>query len=261
MGRSKASLDESDVADLLAVKGEFLQHHEETAELRGEVDDLRKDMHSINTKQDTMVSVMSGVQKVVSSLNSQLAAMVDVLKALSITDASTSAQQGQPSTEQTTVLPPPQANKETVAEGDRPLTEELRKRLALEQEKTRQVASQVPPHLAPIQVPSPSVPPGYGASTALDVHSGNVTPTAAYKTARTPGFHSFQPPGFRQSWDDFQKQYEQEMCTQFLKSITKGPCMDFPHFDGDNLAGWIRQCEKYFPVHLLNTRSTWHSCM
>ncbi|KAE8774832.1 Synaptotagmin-7 [Hordeum vulgare] len=57
MGRSKSNLEESEVADLLAMKGEFLQHREETTDLRGEVDDLR----SINLKQDTMVSVLDGV--------------------------------------------------------------------------------------------------------------------------------------------------------------------------------------------------------
>lgn len=184
------------------MKGDFLQHREETAKLRGEVDDLRKDVHNINTKQDTMVSVMNCVQQAVSSLNSQLAAMADVLKSLSINDASTSTRPGQPSTEQAIAPPQPPVNKETAIGGDRPLTEELRKRLALEQEKTRHVASQIPANLAPIQVPRPPVPPGYGASTTLDIHSGNVTPTAAYETARTPGFHSFQPPGIRQSWDD-----------------------------------------------------------
>ena len=85
MGRAKASLDESEIAELLAMKGEFLQHREATAELRGEVDDLRKDVHAIGLKQDTMVSVMDGVQKAVSSLNTQLTAMADVLKSLSTT--------------------------------------------------------------------------------------------------------------------------------------------------------------------------------
>lgn len=69
MGRSKSSLEESDVVDLLAMKGKFLQHREETTYLRGEVDDLRKDVESINLKQDTMVSVLDGVQKEVSTLN------------------------------------------------------------------------------------------------------------------------------------------------------------------------------------------------
>lgn len=38
------------------------------------------------------------------------------------------------------------------------------------------------------------------------------------------------------------------MCTQFLKSITKGPILDFPQFDGTNPGGWIRQCEKFFQM-------------
>ena len=87
-----------------------------------------------------------------------------------------------------------------MGEADRTLTDELRKRLAMEQEKTKQVASQVPPHLAPIQVPRPSVPPGFGAGNEVDNHSGNATTTDAYKTTHTPGFHNFQPPGVRQSW-------------------------------------------------------------
>jgi hypothetical protein len=32
------------------------------------------------------------------------------------------------------------------------------------------------------------------------------------------------------------------------KSITKGPRVGFPRFDGNNPAGWIRQCEKYFQI-------------
>ncbi|XP_044448015.1 uncharacterized protein [Triticum aestivum] len=242
MGKGKASLDESDVAELLAMKGEFLQHRDETAELRGEVDDLRKDVHGIGLKQDTMVSVLDGVQKAVSSLNTQLAAMADVLKSMTLSDASTSAQPGQPVSEQQ--IP----NNEASAPEDRPLTEDLRKRLALEQAKTRQLAAQIPPNLAPIQVPRPSVPPGFGTAATIDAPSGNATPTAAYKTARTPTFNNFRAARVRQGWDEFPKQYEQEMRTQFLKSITKGPRMDFPRFDGENPAGWICQCDKYFQM-------------
>jgi hypothetical protein len=38
------------------------------------------------------------------------------------------------------------------------------------------------------------------------------------------------------------------MRMQFFKSITKGPRMDFPRFEGENPVGWIRQCEKYFQL-------------
>ena len=54
MGRGKNSLDESEVAALLAMKGDFLQHRDETTELCSEVDDLRKDVHGIGLKKDTM---------------------------------------------------------------------------------------------------------------------------------------------------------------------------------------------------------------
>jgi hypothetical protein len=38
------------------------------------------------------------------------------------------------------------------------------------------------------------------------------------------------------------------MKTQFLKSITKGPKLDFPKFEGNNPVEWIRQCEKCFQM-------------
>lgn len=88
MGRSKPSLDEAEVADLLAMKGEVVQNREETQELLGEVDDLRKDVHAINLKQDAMAKVMNGVQDAVAALNLQLAAMSDVLKTFRTTEAS-----------------------------------------------------------------------------------------------------------------------------------------------------------------------------
>ncbi|KAI4999501.1 hypothetical protein ZWY2020_004090 [Hordeum vulgare] len=193
MGLSKSNLEESDVADLLAMKGDFLLHHEETTDLRGEVDDQRKDVHSINLKQD-MVTVLEGVQEAVSTLSSQLSTMVDVLKSLRSIEASSSAQPGKSS--------PDQPQHEVVT-GERAMSEETRKRLVTEQEKTRMAAAQIPNHLAPIQVPRPVIPPGFGANQPVEPHSGNVAPMAAYKTSRTPGFHGFQPPVIRQSWDDF----------------------------------------------------------
>ncbi|KAE8797502.1 Synaptotagmin-7 [Hordeum vulgare] len=92
MGRSKSNLEESDVADLLTMKGEFIEHREETADMRGEVDDQRKDVHSINLKQDTMVTVLDEAQKAVSTLSSQLSTMADVLRSLRSRVASSSAQ-------------------------------------------------------------------------------------------------------------------------------------------------------------------------
>ncbi|KAE8819504.1 D1 protease-like protein precursor [Hordeum vulgare] len=142
MGRSKSTLEESEVADLLAMKGEFMQHREETADLRGEVDDLRKDVHNINLKQDTMVSILDGVQKAVPTLSSQLSTMAEVLKSLRSTEASSSAQQGKSS--------PDLPQKET-ATVERAMSEEIRRRLVMEQEKSRLAAAHIPIHLPPIQ--------------------------------------------------------------------------------------------------------------
>ena len=149
MGRPKPSLDENDIAKLLALKGEVVQTREDTAEMRGELDDLRKDVHAMNLKQDTMAKAMSGLQEVVSALNTQLSTMADILKSFSNNRAPSS---GQPVTTQTmTDVDIPQTSREA-AEPDhtRPLTEELRKRLALEQEKTKQCALQLPASLPPV---------------------------------------------------------------------------------------------------------------
>jgi hypothetical protein len=51
-----------------------------------------------------------------------------------------------------------------------------------------------------------------------------------------------------QVWDGYAREYQKEMRMNFFKSITKGPRMDFPKFDGDNPVGWIRRCEKYFQM-------------
>lgn len=40
----------------------------------------------------------------------------------------------------------------------------------------------------------------------------------------------------------------QEKSNEFLRSITKGPRLEFLVFEGDNPLGWIRQCDKYFEL-------------
>lgn len=39
---------------------------------------------------------------------------------------------------------------------------------------------------------------------------------------------------------------QDEKSSEFLKSIAKGPRLEFPMFDGGNPLGWIRQHDKYF---------------
>jgi hypothetical protein len=43
-------------------------------------------------------------------------------------------------------------------------------------------------------------------------------------------------------------QYKSERAAQFMKTIAKGPKIDFPSFSGDNPLGWIRQVTKYFEL-------------
>ncbi|XP_044367478.1 uncharacterized protein [Triticum aestivum] len=43
-------------------------------------------------------------------------------------------------------------------------------------------------------------------------------------------------------------QHQTDRAMQFLKSISKGPKIDFPTFSGDNPLGWIRQVNKYFQL-------------
>ena len=171
--------------------------------------------------------------------------MADVLKSFSTNRVPSPMQpvasQHVPTAEASTAAPDL-----TDQEPPRPLTAELRKRLAAEQEKTNQLSLQIPPNLAPLRVPNGAPPPGYAETVRHEAHSGNATLSAAYRTAHTPAFHNFQPPVVRTSWEDYYKQYEQEMRTQFLKSITKGPRLEFPNFDGNNPGGWIRQSEKFF---------------
>lgn len=38
------------------------------------------------------------------------------------------------------------------------------------------------------------------------------------------------------------------MQAHFMKSLTKGPKMDFPRFEGEDPVGWKRQCNKYFQM-------------
>jgi hypothetical protein len=43
-------------------------------------------------------------------------------------------------------------------------------------------------------------------------------------------------------------QYKSEKASQFLKTIAKGPKIDFPYFSGEKPLGWIRQVNKYFEL-------------
>ncbi|XBH95733.1 hypothetical protein VPH35_086248 [Triticum aestivum] len=160
MGRSKPSIDESELAELLQLKEDVLTNREDTTGLREEVDLLRKEVCLTNAKQDDMNIVLSTVQKAVFALSDQLTTITDVLKNLGAQGASSSAQPTARVTEQQggRTDPPPivqttiENPMESVEQGQRLLTEELRKRLLLEQEKTRQYTLFSASRLPPIQI-------------------------------------------------------------------------------------------------------------
>lgn len=144
MERSKTSADEPDLTELLHLKEDVLANREESTGLREEVDLLRKEVQNMNSKQDAMTKVISGVQSAVAALSGQLSTITDMLKTLGANMPSSSAgpRVGVQEQEQQPERPSEadEIQKQGTEEHHRPLADELRKRLALEQEKTRQCA-------------------------------------------------------------------------------------------------------------------------
>jgi hypothetical protein len=89
-----------------------------------------------------------------------------------------------------------------------------------------------------------STPLGYGQHP---FSSAPVRLTDPIPEPQQPPDHQHRPIS-NEAWHTYQKTYEQEMRTQFLKNITKGPRLDFPKFEGGNPVEWIRQCEKCFQM-------------
>lgn len=119
-----------------------LLHLKETVDLREEAGLLHKDVQASNSKQDAMTKVITGVQSAVAALGSQLSAINEVLKTLSVNasntvDVPSSGQQPAVSRDRAPVIKDPTEETEEVP--PRPLTEELS--LAVEQEKTMQCAA------------------------------------------------------------------------------------------------------------------------
>jgi hypothetical protein len=120
---------------------------------------------------------------------------------------------------------------------------DIERRILLDKELAQRAAQ-----LPAINTGNRSAPPGFGRPTMQEINSGHATPTYRARAPHTPSFQNFQGPAIRHGWEGFVRTYEQELRAQFLKSITKGPRMDFPCFDGTNPGGWIRQCNKYFQM-------------
>lgn len=65
------------------------------------------------------------------------------------------------------------------------------------------------------------------------------TPVANHERVHTPAFQQFHRNKERQLWQGYYRTYEQDMHARLMKSLTKGPKMDFPRFEGIDLVEWI----------------------
>lgn len=67
------------------------------------------------------------------------------------------------------------------------------------------------------------------------------TPVTPRESGHTPVFQQFhQENRDLQLWQGYFETYEQDKQAQFMQSLTKGPQMDFPGFQGEDPVGWIR---------------------
>jgi hypothetical protein len=241
MGRSKASVDDE---EFQLLRQDFLDHRQETEELKTEVADIKTALGLVQVSQDDMVTAVDKVNSAVLAMGLQLNSMTQPLDTL--LQAATHQKPVAPSDVPETSNKPIQSP--TLQQVD--TTAVLRQRLAFEQEKTKVIDLMTQPNLPPLNTGRRSAPPGYSHPQQRPMaQSRPITPVNAQaKAPRTHVFHYFQPPELRKKWEGYHRDCENEMRANFLKSITKGPRMDFPRFDGDNPVGWIRQCEKFFQM-------------
>ncbi|XP_073352540.1 uncharacterized protein [Aegilops tauschii subsp. strangulata] len=200
---------------------------------------LQTEVRTIGQKQDLMSVAVEDVQKSVSEIGLQLSVMTEVLKSLrpdppgrnreKTTDIGTSAPVKSP-----TLLE--QENRNAL----------LRAQLEKEKEQTRSCEEVFMQRLPPINVTKP---PGFHNQRDQDqVTEGPTPPAGTSRPVHTPVFNQHINNRESQLWQGYYRTYEQEMKAQFIKSMTKGPRMDFPKFDGTDPVGWIRQSNKFFQM-------------
>lgn len=214
------------------MRDDFVQQQQETASIRTDVNKLQKDVQGISKSQGDISLAVGTVQQAVADLGSQLSAITEVLKNLSNTVNSTQETQRETGTSsQPPVKSPTLQQVQTDMTNAR--TEYLRKQLELEKELTKQCATAQPQDLPPIRVNRNGPPPGF-QNQQQELLSEPPTPLGTRPKVNTPVFNQFQNNTDRQLWQGYYKTYEQEMKAQFMKSITKGPKMDFPKFEGED---------------------------
>ena len=90
MPKTKTSLDEAEVAELLALKDEVKANGVVTTGLRADLTQLKQDVQGITSAQDKFNGMMSGVQSTMSDLGKQMAELAASMKSLQPFQPSTS---------------------------------------------------------------------------------------------------------------------------------------------------------------------------
>jgi hypothetical protein len=233
MPRSKASENgDEHLQELHLLKQDVQDNQTEIAAMRAE-------LNSVSAKQDQIHTVMGDMQHTVSDISLQMTAMADTLKSMR---SSPSGKPAESSHREQSAEELAQQSSEILSDQalllqKRAAVETLRRQYTMEQEISRTFQQNVP-------AARRSAPPGYGKHP---FSSAPVRFTDPIPEPQQPPDHQHRPPQ-NDAWHNYQKTYEQEMRTQFLKNITKGPRLDFPKFEGGNPVEWIRQCEKCFQM-------------
>ncbi|KAI5011562.1 hypothetical protein ZWY2020_013699 [Hordeum vulgare] len=245
MGR-KAALDEADVQEILSLRDDFGVLQKDNASLRSDVSKLQEDMHSIDSKQGDISKHVGSIEKAVLDLSKQLSTISQTLQTLIPPAGQNGGRTNLASSSETARSPT--LHQEAVQE-QQLRKEFLRKQLELEKEKTKQMEDIQTQHLPPLKVQRQTVPPGYDNQQRTKNMSAIGTRVTARDGGQTPVFNKFyQTNRDRQMWQGYYRTYEQDMQAQFMKSLTKGPKLDFPRFEGTDPVGWITQCNKYFQM-------------
>lgn len=245
MGRAK-TIDEPDLQELLSLRDDMGLVQKDQSQMQADMAKLHDEVHSISSKQGDISVQMGNVEQVVMDLGKQLSTINSVLQVLvkAPTNGSTTEV---PSSSQQRPNSPTTSQEQMQTQLLR--TEQLRKQLEAEKEKTRQLEELQQQNLPPIRTSRPAAPPGFAQQGRPEHLSPLGTPVTARQSTHTPIFKQYyQQNRDRQLWQGYAKTYEQDMQCQFMKSLTKGPKMDFPRFEGEDPVGWIRQCNKYFQM-------------
>ena len=169
---------------------------------------------------------MGEVEKVVLDLGKQLSAISTVLQTL-VKTTQIVQPEDRPSSSQE--VPRSPTLNQGQAQEQESRVEQLKRQLVAEKEKSKQLEEIQLQNLPPIRTNRTNGPPGFVPQGRQETHSNVGTPVTARQNANTPVFNQFyQQNRDRQLWQGYHRTYEQDMQAQFMRSLTKGPKMDFP---------------------------------